>query len=62
MQSYTEFWTHLFTWNAKADRSQYWIPVIVNYLLGGMILAIIEKKCPVIRLTTSTTGRMKASL
>lgn len=43
MQSYTEFWTYLFTWNAKADRSQYWIPVIVNYLLGGMILAIIEK-------------------
>lgn len=30
------------TWNATATRSQYWIPVIINYFLGGLVLNLVE--------------------
>ncbi|EHO51719.1 DUF805 domain-containing protein [Lentilactobacillus kisonensis] len=42
INSYKEFWTHIFTMNAKANRSQYWWPVIINYILGGIAVGIIE--------------------
>lgn len=43
MTNYKEFWTKMMVWNAKATRSQYWIPVAINYLLGGLLISIVEK-------------------
>lgn len=43
MKAYQEFWTKMFVWRATATRKQYWIPVIVNYLIGGILMGIVEK-------------------
>ncbi|GEB41105.1 DUF805 domain-containing protein [Leuconostoc lactis] len=43
LTSYKEFWTKILTWNATATRSQYWIPVIINYFWGGLLVNVIEK-------------------
>ena len=43
LTSYKEFWTKILTWNATATRAQYWIPVIINYFLGGLLVNVIEK-------------------
>lgn len=43
LTSYKEFWTKILTCNATATRSQYWIPVIINYFLGGLLVNVIEK-------------------
>ncbi|MGX4593970.1 DUF805 domain-containing protein [Leuconostoc sp. MTCC 10508] len=43
MTAYKEFWTKMFTWNATATRAQYWIPTIINYLVGGILMNIVEK-------------------
>lgn len=42
LTSYKEFWTKILTWNATATRSQYWIPVIINYFLGVLVLNLVE--------------------
>ncbi|GAA3198315.1 MULTISPECIES: DUF805 domain-containing protein [Bacilli] len=42
IKSYGEFWSHIFTFNAKANRSQYWWPIILNYILGGIAVTIVE--------------------
>lgn len=43
MTAYQEFWTKMLKWQATATRKQYWIPVIVNYFLGGILMGIVEK-------------------
>ena len=43
MNAYKEFWTKMFVWNATATRAQYWIPIIVNYFIGGILINVIEK-------------------
>lgn len=43
MNAYKEFWTKMFVWNGTATRSQYWIPVIINYFLGGIVANAVEK-------------------
>ncbi|QEA58742.1 DUF805 domain-containing protein [Leuconostoc koreense] len=42
VNAYREFWTKMFSWHATATRTQYWIPVIVNYFLGGILVSILE--------------------
>lgn len=42
MTTYKEFWTKMFTWNATATRAQYWIPIIVNYLVSGILMSVVE--------------------
>ncbi|KRK87003.1 DUF805 domain-containing protein [Lentilactobacillus sunkii] len=42
IKSYGEFWRHILTFNAKANRSQYWWPIILNYFLGGIVVTMIE--------------------
>ncbi|MBZ5968832.1 DUF805 domain-containing protein [Leuconostoc gasicomitatum] len=42
MKVYKEFWTKMFVWNATATRAQYWIPIIVNYLIGGILMNVVE--------------------
>ncbi|MBD9366428.1 DUF805 domain-containing protein [Leuconostoc mesenteroides] len=39
---YREFWTKMFSWHATATRTQYWVPLIVNYFLGGILVSILE--------------------
>lgn len=43
MTAYKEFWTKMFVWNATATRAQYWIPIIINYLIGGILMNVVEK-------------------
>ncbi|WP_367367701.1 DUF805 domain-containing protein [Leuconostoc pseudomesenteroides] len=43
MTAYKEFWTKMFVWNATATRTQYWIPIIINYFIGGILISIVEK-------------------
>lgn len=43
IKAYKEFWTNILAWNATATRTQYWVPVIINYLLGGILISIVEK-------------------
>ncbi|MGR8860858.1 DUF805 domain-containing protein [Leuconostoc citreum] len=43
IKAYKEFWTNILTWNAKATRTQYWVPVIINYLVGGILMSVVEK-------------------
>ncbi|WP_057875091.1 DUF805 domain-containing protein [Liquorilactobacillus aquaticus] len=40
--AYKEFWRNILTWNATATRSQYWWPIIINYILGSIIAGILE--------------------
>ncbi|MBK0041531.1 MULTISPECIES: DUF805 domain-containing protein [unclassified Leuconostoc] len=43
MTAYKEFWTKMFVWNGTATRTQYWIPIIINYFIGGILISIVEK-------------------
>ncbi|GMA70634.1 membrane protein [Leuconostoc litchii] len=43
MKSYHEFWSKMFVWNATATRTQYWVPVILNWILGGILMNLVEK-------------------
>ena len=42
INAYREFWTKMFSWHATATRTQYWVPLIVNYFLGGILVSILE--------------------
>ncbi|MCP9302790.1 DUF805 domain-containing protein [Leuconostoc mesenteroides] len=42
ISAYREFWTKMFSWHATATRTQYWVPLIVNYFLGGILVSILE--------------------
>lgn len=42
INAYREFWTKMFSWHATATRTQYWVPLIVNYFLGGVLVSILE--------------------
>ncbi|AQW20773.1 DUF805 domain-containing protein [Lentilactobacillus curieae] len=37
MQAYKEFWTKMFVFNAKATRKQYWISIIINAIVVGLV-------------------------
>lgn len=43
MTAYKEFWTKMFVWNGTATRTQYWVPIIINYFIGGILISIVEK-------------------
>ena len=43
MTAYKESWTKMFVWNGTATRTQYWIPIIINYFIGGILISIVEK-------------------
>lgn len=42
MSYYKEFWHNILNFNGTASRPAYWWPIIVNYLLGGIIIGIIQ--------------------
>ncbi|NVY96944.1 DUF805 domain-containing protein [Lactobacillus sp. DCY120] len=42
VQSYQEFWHNILNFSGTARRRQYWWPIIINYLLGAFIIALIE--------------------
>lgn len=37
MNAYKEFWTKMFKWDATATRRQYWIPIIINFIIALII-------------------------
>lgn len=39
---YKEFWQNITLWNATATRSQYWWPIIFNYIIGGLVYFIVN--------------------
>lgn len=42
IKSYKKFWGNLFNFHGTATRSNYWWPIIINYLLSGIIVTIIQ--------------------
>ncbi|WP_268912996.1 DUF805 domain-containing protein [Lentilactobacillus sp. SPB1-3] len=42
VDSYKKFWHNITNFSGTADRPDYWWPIIINYILGGIIVAIIE--------------------
>lgn len=43
VESYKKFWEKIIDFTGVASRKDYWWPVIINYILGGLIIAIIQK-------------------
>lgn len=41
-KAYGEFWNNLFNFSGTASRSQYWWPIIFNYIIGGVIVNYIS--------------------
>ncbi|GAY72893.1 DUF805 domain-containing protein [Lentilactobacillus kosonis] len=42
IDSYKKFWGNITNFSGTADRPDYWWPIIINYILGGIIIAIIQ--------------------
>lgn len=42
IESYKKFWNNILNFSDVSNRSDYWWPVIINYILGGIIIAIIQ--------------------
>lgn len=42
IKSYASFWTNIFNFSKTATRANYWWPVIINWLIGGIILSFIQ--------------------
>lgn len=40
-QSYLEFWKRIGEFSGTADRREFWIPVVINYVLGGLVIISI---------------------
>ncbi|PMD68221.1 DUF805 domain-containing protein [Companilactobacillus nuruki] len=43
INSYKKFWDNIFNFSSTSSRSDYWWPVIINYILGGLLIGIIQK-------------------
>ncbi|GEO64827.1 DUF805 domain-containing protein [Companilactobacillus nantensis] len=43
ISSYKKFWNNIFNFSSTSSRSDYWWPVIINYILSGLIISIIQK-------------------
>lgn len=39
--AYKKFWNNLFDFSGTAKRAEYWWPVIINYIIGGLAVSII---------------------
>ncbi len=42
LESYKRFWNNLLNFSGTSDRPDYWWPIIINYILGAIIIAIIQ--------------------
>lgn len=44
ISSYIRFWKKMFSFSTTSSRSDYWWPIIINYLIMGTIISAIEQK------------------
>lgn len=42
VQAYSSFWNNILNFSDTSSRKQYWWPIIINWLVGGLIIGIIE--------------------
>jgi uncharacterized membrane protein YhaH (DUF805 family) len=42
INSYKKFWSNLLDFSSTSSRSDYWRPIIINYILAVIIAAIIQ--------------------
>ncbi|WP_129045151.1 DUF805 domain-containing protein [Companilactobacillus metriopterae] len=42
INSYKKFWSNVFNFSGKSNRPDYWWPIIINWLLAVIIIAIIQ--------------------
>ncbi|MCF6515491.1 DUF805 domain-containing protein [Lactobacillus sp. S2-2] len=42
INSYKIFWTRLLNFSGTSTRLNYWVPVIINWLIGGILISIIQ--------------------
>ncbi|GAK30958.1 putative membrane protein [Weissella oryzae SG25] len=40
--SYKRFWINIFNFSGVSNRADYWWPIIINYIIGGVIIAIVQ--------------------
>ncbi|MDG2984025.1 DUF805 domain-containing protein [Latilactobacillus curvatus] len=42
VKSYQSFWSRIFDFSGTSNRPDFWWPIIINYILGGIITGIIQ--------------------
>jgi uncharacterized membrane protein YhaH (DUF805 family) len=42
IRSYKLFWKNILTINTKSNRRDYWVPLIVNVIIGSLLVGFIE--------------------
>ena len=42
VKSYQSFWSRIFDSSGTSNRPDFWWPIIINYILGGIIIGIIQ--------------------
>lgn len=42
MEAYSAYWHNLFNFSGTASRKYYWWPMIINYVLGIVLVALIQ--------------------
>ena len=43
IKAYKKFWSNIFNFSGVASRGEYWIPVIINYILGFIWMALVQQ-------------------
>lgn len=42
VNSYKKFWNNILNFSGISNRPDYWWPIVINYILGGLIISIIQ--------------------
>lgn len=42
IRAYKKFWSNIFNFSGLASRFEYWVPVIINWILGFILMAIVQ--------------------
>lgn len=43
VEAYASYWRNIGNFSGTASRKQYWWPVIINWLVGGLLIGIIQQ-------------------
>lgn len=42
IEAYSSFWNNILDFSGTASRKYYWWPVIINYIIGGILVAAVQ--------------------
>lgn len=43
IESYKRFWHNIFNFSGTSNRADYWWPIVINYVLGMLLMYVLEK-------------------